>query len=147
VPAARAQLSSPSESPTRRWGILALTIFFICGALMSGLTAFLLAFPGTILDAVWKANPQARQNLHTMGIAAIVMMIVVSAACATAAVGLWRRARWGYWRAIIILSANLVGDTLAAFFRHDWRTLVGLPVGGAMIAYLISRRQIFRLQA
>ena len=114
---------------------------------MSGLTAFLLAFPGTILDAVWKANPQALQNLHTMGVAAIVLMIVVSAACATAALGLSRRERWGYRTAIAILSVNLMGDTLAALFRHDWRTLIGLPVGGAMIAYLISRRQIFRLQA
>ena len=111
---------------------------------MSGLTALLLAFPGTIADAVWKLHPQARDGLLTMGIPAIALMAVVSLACATAALGLSRRAPWGYWTAILILSANLTGDVFNALIRHDWRTLIGLPIGGAMIAYLVSRKAVFR---
>ena len=30
---------------------------------------------------------------------------------------------------------HLVGDSLNAILRHDLRTLIGLPIGGALIAY------------
>ena len=43
--------------------------------------------------------------------------------------------------ALGILSVNLVGDLLNAFVRHDLRTLIGLPIGGAMIAYLLIARR------
>jgi hypothetical protein len=33
-----------------------------------------------------------------------------------------------------------VGDLLNAFLRGDWRTLIGLPIGAAMLTYLLSRR-------
>jgi hypothetical protein len=57
-----------------------------------------------------------------------------------AAVGLWTHRRWGYRVGIAVLSVNLLGDLLNAVVRGDWRTLIGLPIGGAMLAYLLSRR-------
>jgi hypothetical protein len=42
--------------------------------------------------------------------------------------------------AVGVLAANLVGDLLNAVVRGDRRTLVGLPIGGAMLAYLLRRR-------
>ena len=68
-------------------------------------------------------------------------MVVVGSACALAAVGLATRARWGVSLALGILIVNLVGDLLNAFVRHDLRTLIGLPIGGAMIAYLLIARR------
>jgi len=52
------------------------------------------------------------------------------------------RARWGVSLALGILAVNLVGDLLNAFLRHDLRTLIGLPIGGAMIAYLLMRGRV-----
>jgi uncharacterized membrane protein (DUF2068 family) len=63
-------------------------------------------------------------------------MLPVGIACALAAVGLWRRKVWGVWLAIIILSLNITGDLLSAVVRRDYRALIGLPIGGAMIFYL-----------
>jgi hypothetical protein len=40
--------------------------------------------------------------------------------------------------AIGILAVNLAGDSMNAIFRHDLRTLIGLPIGGLMIWYLMS---------
>src|SRR5215813_13009167 len=58
---------------------------------------------------------------------------------------LWRlnpRAHEGFamlgWWAVL-----LMGDTMNAVIGHDWHTLIGLPIGGAMIAYLVSRRRVF----
>jgi hypothetical protein len=63
-------------------------------------------------------------------------MTVVGVACALAAIGLARNARWSRWLGILILVANLVGDVTNAFVRHDLRTLIGVPLAGAMIFYL-----------
>lgn len=43
--------------------------------------------------------------------------------------------------ALAILSVNILGDLFNALMRHDLRTLIGLPIGGAMIAYLICSRK------
>ena len=61
-------------------------------------------------------------------------------ACASCAYGLSVRARWGWRLALGILAVNLAGDTLTALILGDLRTLIGLPIGGALIAYLLSRR-------
>lgn len=120
-------------------GITALSGFFVFGAAMSGLTCFLLLFPGTGLDSVWRLNPQAREGLLQMGPWAIVLMATVCAACALAARGLWIRAPWGRRLALGILTVNLIGDLANAVFKGDLRTLIGLPIGGALIVYLMRR--------
>jgi len=74
----------------------------------------------------------------------VLSMALVASACAAAAFGLWRCARWGYITAVVILSVNLLGDSMNAVIEHDWRTLIGLPVGGAMIIYLVSKRRVFK---
>ena len=133
----------PIMAKTRSTGITALSFFFIFGGLMSGLTSIMLLFPGTALDSLWQLNPAAQAGFATMGKPAVLLMLAVCAACTTAALGLWRCARWGYWTALAILSINLIGDTTNFFLAHDRRTLIGLPIGGAMIAYLISKRRAF----
>jgi hypothetical protein len=63
-------------------------------------------------------------------------MVIVGTACALAAIGLWRGTRWGLQLAIAILCVNAIGDLLNAMMRHGYRSLIGLPVAGAMIFYL-----------
>ncbi len=82
-------------------------------------------------------NPPARIGFQRMGEAlSVLLMTVVGTACAAASFGLTKRRPWGRQLAIGILTVNLLGDSLNALMGHDWRTLIGLPIGGAMIAYL-----------
>lgn len=113
--------------------------FFAFGATMCALTIVLLLFPGTALDALWRLNPEAHSGFQSIGNAAVLLMFAVGAACATAAVGLWRDERWGIQIALIILFLSVAGDLLNAVFRRDYRALIGLPFGGAMI-FLLARR-------
>ena len=64
----------------------------------------------------------------------------MTAACCSAAIGLAKLASWGRKVAVAILVINLIGDLLGALIRHDPRTLIGLPIGGAMILYLTTER-------
>ena len=108
----------------RPLGITAPSLFFVFGVAMSGLAAVMLLFPGSVLEPLWRLNPRAREGFANMGAWAALLMGMVCAACTTAALGLLRCARWGYWTALAILSINLVGDTLNVFCARlahsDW---------------------------
>src|SRR6266700_8228379 len=117
-------------------GLKLLAIFFAFGACMCGLTVGLLLFPGGALDSLWRLNPDAHAAFQWIGRLSILLMAIVGVACALAAIGLARNAKWGRSLGILILAANLVGDLTNAFVRHDLRTFVGVPIAGAMIFYL-----------
>ena len=126
------------SSPKRPLGITAIAGFFCFGACMSGLAAIMLWFPGSPLDVLWRINPRGHEGFAAVGGWAALLMLAVCAACIAAAAGLWRCKLWGIWTAIAILTINLVGDTLSAVLQSDWRSLIGLPIGGAMIWYLLA---------
>jgi hypothetical protein len=117
-------------------GMKLLALFFAFGACMCALTIWLLLFPGGALDSLWRLNPEAHAAFQRIGGLLILLMVIVGVACALAAIGLARNANWGRWLGILILAANLVGDLTNAFVRHDLRTLIGVPIAGAMILYL-----------
>ena len=127
---------------SQRWptGVKVLVVFFAFGATACAVTVAALLTPGGTLDIVWRLNPEAHLGFQTIGTAlSVLFMFVVGTACACAAVGLARQKQWGRRLAIGILAVNLVGDSVSAVVRHDPRTLIGLPIGGAMIAYLWKR--------
>jgi len=117
-------------------GMKLLALFFAFGACMCALTIWLLLFPGGALDSLWRLNPEAHAAFQRIGGLLILLMVIVGVACALAAIGLARNAKWGRWLGILILAANLLGDLTNAFVRHDLRTLIGVPIAGAMIFYL-----------
>lgn len=131
---------SPSDTTRTPAGVRLLVVFFFFGAAMCLLTIAGLLFPGSVLEPMWRLNPDAHRAFQSLGRWSILLMIAVGSACASAAIGLAKRRRWGWRLAIGILAVNLLGDTLNAMVRHDLRTLIGIPIGGALILYLTSRR-------
>jgi len=120
-------------------GIFLLSLLFAAGALLCILVMLALAFPGSVFDIIWRLRPEARIGFDEFGQWAIGLMAAVGAACGLAAYGLARRAEWGRRIALCVLTVNLVGDMFNAVF-HDPRSIIGLPIGGLMIWYLIRRR-------
>ena len=121
-----------------------LVIVFAAGAVISLVTMLALAFPGGFLEPIWRLKPEARVDFQQIGNWSIALMGVVGVACGLAAVGLARQAEWGRRLAIGILTVNLIGDTLTAILRHDPITLIGLPIGGLMIWYLVRKGRVLR---
>lgn len=117
-------------------GMRLFALFFALGACMCALTIGLLLFPGGALDSLWQLNPEAHAAFQRMGGLSILLMSAVGVACALAAIGLARNARWGRWLGILILVVNLIGDLTNAFVRNDFRTLIGVPIAGVIIFYL-----------
>ena len=71
-------------------------------------------------------------------------MAIVATGCGFAAVGLARNTEWGRRLAIGILIINLIGDSLNALFMRDAKTLIGLPIGGLMILFLVRTKRLAR---
>jgi len=117
-------------------GLKLLAIFVAFGACMCALTIWLVLFPGGALDSLWRLNPEAHAVFQRIRGLSILLMVIVGVACALATIGLARNAKWGRWLGIPILATNLVGDLTNAFVQHDLRTLIGVPIAGAMIFHL-----------
>jgi hypothetical protein len=130
------------QSP-RPAGITLLSLFFIFGTLASGLAAVMLIKPGTSIDVLWRLNPRAHEGFIEMGRWSVFVMSTVCLACASAAWGLWHCRLWGYRTATTILTVNLLGDGINTFLLRDWRTLIGVPIAGLLIAYLVRKRSLF----
>ncbi len=73
----------------------------------------------------------------SLGAVAVSLMLAVFVGCSLAAVGLIRKIWWGHRLAVGILAVNVVGDTANALLRDDLRTLIGVPIGVALIVYLL----------
>jgi len=124
----------------RSVGLDALGAFFAFGAGASGLSVVTLLWPGGPLDVVWRVNPDGHAALQRAGGWAVLLMLVVCAACAATARGLRARRRWGRTLAITMLALNLLSDLVNAAVLGDRRTLVGVPIAALLIAYLLASR-------
>lgn len=129
-----------AEFQKRPRGISALSIFFLAGALISLTASASLLFPGSFIEPMWRANPRAHAHLSELGRWAVVLLFAVSMSCAMAAIGLWRRARWGHKLAVALIAINLVGDVANTVMGTEPRAIVGVPIALAILIYLMSKR-------
>ena len=123
-----------------------LIILFVIGTLASSISVITLTFPGSFLDAVWQVNPHAHEGFTRIGSWSVVLMSAVFVACLLTAIGLWRGLAWGYWMAIVMLTANLIGDVINVIAGNDRRAVVGIPIALILLLSLMRRktREYFR---
>lgn len=123
-------------------GRMLLSIFFAAGALICLVVILALVFPDSSLKSIWRLKPAAQIQFQKLGIdGSIALMICVGAACGAAAVGIARDTEWGRRLAIGILTVNLIGDALNALLAQDGTTLIGIPIAGLMIVFLVRKKR------
>jgi len=66
-------------------------------------------------------------------------MATLSVTMVVTALGLLARRRWAWWVAVIGLVVNAMGDLATAISTGDPRTLIGLPVAGLIVWWLMRR--------
>src|SRR5262245_53384866 len=120
----------------RSLGIAALSVFSFVGAVLAGLAAISLAFPGGPLEPMWQLNPRGHQGLAGLHGWAVLLLAGVSGACGITGMGLWQRRRWGYALAVAGLSVHLVGDVFNVVSGTEPRAIVGIPIVVALLVYL-----------
>lgn len=129
-----------AQGPKRPLGIAALSLFFLIGSLISFTAGVSLLVPVGFVEPLWRVNPHGHEGLLRMGLWAVALLFVASASCAAAAVGLWRRARWGYIVAVALITINLLSDVVNAALGTEPKAIIGVPIALALLFYLVSRR-------
>lgn len=124
----------------RPLGIKALIIFFLAGTLLSFFAGLSLLIPSAFFEGMWQINPRGHDGLVRMGLWAVALLFAASTSCAAAAIGLWRRARWGHVTAVSLIAINLFSDLANAVTGTEPRAIVGVPIAVAMLLYLLSKR-------
>jgi hypothetical protein len=136
-----------AEQGSRRpVGVTALSLFFVFGTAMAAVAALSLASPGSVLEPMWRLNPQGHQGLVRLDVWGVVLMVATSVGCGVSALGLWRRRRWGYAVAVSLLVVQLAGDILNVVLGTEPRAIVGVPIVAGLLLYLsrASIRATFR---
>lgn len=133
----------------RPFGITALSLFFFGATAITLVAAVSLLYPNGFLEPIWKLNPRGRAGLGVIGMWAVLLFSVVCLACAVAAVGLWRGARYGYATAITVLTINSLGDLFNVISGTEPRAIIGIPIVIMILAYLLTAkvRRFFRASA
>ena len=129
-----------ATSAHRLRGITALSIFFLAGAAISLLASLSLRYPDSFLESMWRLNPHAHENLLSLGRWAVLLLAIVSVFCASAAIGLWGGSRWGHWLAIGLIATNLIADITNVILGTEPRAIVGIPIAGGILLYLLSKK-------
>lgn len=129
-----------SEFLKRPRGISALSIFFLAGALISLAASASLLFADSFIEPMWRFNPRAHKQLSDLGPWAAVLLFVVSISCAMAAIGLWRRAAWGYKIAVSLIAINLIADVANTLIGTEPRAIVGVPIALSILIYMFRKK-------
>jgi hypothetical protein len=127
------------ESHARPLGITALIIFFLAGTLISLVAGVSLLVPSSFFETMWRINPRGHEGLLRIGLWAVVLLFAASISCAAAAIGLWRKSRWGHAIAVTLITINLLSDIANAVGGTEPRAIVGVPIALALLLYLLSK--------
>jgi hypothetical protein len=117
-------------------GFVAIGIFFLFGATIAAFAAVTLLKPGTALDRLWVLNKTGHVQLASLGEAAGLGFVVLSALMCAAAVGWFRRRYWGWLLGTTIIAINAADDLINGA-RGEWlKGAVGVAIAGLLLFYM-----------
>ncbi|MBV9885587.1 MAG: hypothetical protein JO119_03480 [Acidobacteria bacterium] len=125
-------------SPTAHHRTLTVIgIFLIFAMSMASLAAITLTFPGTPLDFAWKLNPHAYTDLKPLGPIIGIPFFLLALSLGISAIGWFRRRRWGWRLATIIIAIQIAGDIINTASGHLIQGLIGATIAGALLFCLL----------
>src|SRR5271170_3116394 len=130
LPVARAITASPR-------GMTALGIFLLFGAAMAFLAGATLAWPGSVLDRMWKLNPRAYSELAPHGKAVGILFLVLGATLAIACVCWFKRNLLGWRLAALVMAIQVLSDVVNGFRGQVVAGGIGALISGALLFYLL----------
>ena len=104
---------------------------------MASLAGTTLVWPGSPLDRIWILNPHAHEELAAFGKGVGIPFMLLAATLVVASVGWFKRRRWGWWLAVVIIATQVLGDLINIFRGDLLRGGAGFLIAGALLFYLL----------
>jgi hypothetical protein len=122
------------------WGFAAVGAFFVFGSAMATYAGVTLLIPGTALDRLWILNPVGHARLASLANPAGISFLVLSALLAAAAIGWFRRRRWGWFLGTTIIAINAAGDLANLIAGEHLKGAAGVVIAGLVLIYMTRPR-------
>jgi len=119
-------------------GFAAIGAFLFFGSGMAALAATSLIWRGTLLEPMWRLNPDAYQKLAPLGAVVGMAFVFLSAMLAAAGIGWFRRRFWGWVLAVAIIATQVLGGVVNLLRRDVIGGATGIIIAGALLWYLLQ---------
>jgi hypothetical protein len=129
-----------SDAPNRPRGFAAIGAFFVFGATMAAYAAVTLLMPGTFLDALWVLNKRGHAGLILLGRGAVFPFAALSVLLGLAALGWFRRKRWGWMLGVTIIALHAAGDLINGVMGEWLKGAFGVAIAGLLLIYMTRGR-------
>jgi len=114
-----------------------LRLFLFAATVVAFVVGESLLFPNTLLDSLWKFNPEGAGLFHSIGRLSGVFLLSLGVGTFFAALGLLRGQRWAWWFGVVLFATNACGDIVSYFLTHDaLRSLTGAIISATFLVFL-----------
>jgi len=143
-------IAAPSLERHRPKAVMVIATFLFAATIVAFVVGESLLFPNTLLDSLWKFNPEGAALFHSIGRLSGLFLLALGVGTFFAALGLLRGQRWAWWFGVILFAIDACGNVVSCFLTHDaLRSLTGAIVSGTFLFFLCrdSVRGYFLRQA
>ncbi|HSK46284.1 MAG TPA: hypothetical protein VLA83_20610 [Candidatus Binatia bacterium] len=111
--------------------------FLFAATIVALITGESLLFPNTLLDSLWKFNPEGAALFHSIGRVSGVFLLALGVGTFLAAVGLLRGRRWAWWFGVLLFGIDACGNIVSYFVIHDaLRSGTGTIISATFLFFL-----------
>ncbi len=128
------------EQNDRPRAFVAIASFFVFGSAMAAYAGVTLLIPGTVLDRLWMLNKAGHALLASLAKPAGVGFFLLSALLGAAAIGWFRRRRWGWFLGTSMVAINAAGDLANLIVGEHLKGAVGAVIAGLLLIYMMRSR-------
>lgn len=108
---------------------------------MAALAGVTLVWSGTRLDRIWALNKPAYAVLSPIASVAGPLFLFLSAIMVAIIVGWFRRKRWAWWLALVVLGTQIVGDIVNLVRGDLLRGIAGVVIASALL-FLVAQHEV-----
>jgi hypothetical protein len=142
--------AAPSLERHRPKAIFGIATFLFIATIVAFVVGESLLFPNTLLDSLWKFNPEGAALFHSIGRLSGVFLLALGVGTFFAALGLLRGQQWAWWFGVALFAMDACGNIVSYFLTHDaLRSSTGATISATFLVFLCrdSVRGYFLRQA
>jgi len=129
--------AAPSLERHRPKPIVVIAAFLFAATIVAFVVGESLLFPNTLLDSLWKFNPEGAALFHSIGRLSGVFLLSLGVATFFAALGLLRGQRWAWWFGVVLFVTDACGNIVSYFLTNDaLRSLTGTIISATFLVFL-----------